>query len=353
MPGVQTPLSWSVWAGGNERALREAAYAIGALTRHERVVPHEINQRLLRVFRGRPALNVEFMTRIGDRMPGTSGPQAAISLLGRTAEGIDYQPTRRRYPIIAWRFPATFLRTPARLRSFAQDTDTWYSQQISRVDDLDEAATRALFSQAVERFTEAIEIQTVSVLAVIQPLYEALQQLVTRAGVGDVAVLSGSGGAEMQVVRDIWLAAHDQLPLDRVVAAHGFHGPAEGELSSRVWREDSAPLHKLLHRYADRPDPGGASRDTAAMQRALLTRLPAHLRPPARLILRLSQDRIQLRGVVKRSFLQCFDVTRAAARRLGQHLAANRTLADAEDIFYLTVSELRNSLPAQTPDVVA
>ena len=34
-----------------------------------------------------------------------------------------------------------------------------------------------------------------------------------------------------------------------LVARHGYHGPDEGQISSRSWREDRAPLLGLLERY--------------------------------------------------------------------------------------------------------
>jgi hypothetical protein len=79
MPGCQTPLSWTFWAGGIESAMREAAFSIGALTRKERRVPAGTADRHIQIFRGRVAFNVEFMTMIGDRMPGTTGAETALS----------------------------------------------------------------------------------------------------------------------------------------------------------------------------------------------------------------------------------------------------------------------------------
>ena len=37
-----------------------------------------------------------------------------------------------------------------------------------------------------------------------------------------------------------------------MVRNHGFHGPLEGEMSSRVWREDPEPLRRLIREYARR-----------------------------------------------------------------------------------------------------
>jgi phosphohistidine swiveling domain-containing protein len=344
MPGVQTPLSWTVWASALEVSLREAMFAIGAFTAGERAVPADPNHRAIRIFRGRVAMNVEFLTGVGDRMPGTTGAKTAETILGSLPSELHYQPTRRRYPIVAYRLPRAFLLTPGRIERFARDTEQWYSRAIAGVTELDLAAARTRFAEANARFIRATILQTIGVMGVIQPMYDALTALITRAGVGDIGVLSGTGGAEMAVVADIWKAAHGQLEFTEAVRRHGFHGPLEGELSSRVWREDPVPLARLLSSYADRPDPTHTEEPArlADMRAELLGGLPRHERPPARLILRLAPQRILSRGIIKRSFLQCFDVARASARRAGVLLAEARWLADPEDVFYLTVDELQS-----------
>jgi rifampicin phosphotransferase len=90
---------------------------------------------------------------------------------------------------------------------------------------------------------------------------------------------------------------------------------------------------------------------TKQMRADVLAALPISQRGAARLILRIAPSRILARGVTKRSFLQCFDVARAIARHMGALLCDAGTLADADDIFYLTVEELMN-LPANASDVV-
>ena len=69
----------------------------------------------------------------------------------------------------------------------------------------------------------------------------------------------------------------------------------------------------------------------------MIAAMPRAKRPAARLLLRLASERLPLRGVGKRSFLQALDVARGAARRAGEHLAAEGHLDDPDDVFYLTV----------------
>lgn len=349
IPGVQTPLSWTVWARASDLCLREGSFATGAITQAERAIPQQPEDRAVRIFYGRAAMQVDFVAKLGDRMPGTSGPEAVTSIFGHVPPEIAFHPTIRRYPIVAWRLPRASLTIARRSRRFAAETDAWYRATLPQLAHADLPSARRILVDAGTRFPEAVVLQTIALLAAVQPLYEALVRLTAKAGVGDVAVLSGTGGAEMEVVGDLWKAAHGRLAIEDLAARHGYHGPMEGELSSRVWREDDAPIRALVALYRDREDPSAVDHGPRlrAMQRQLLAAFAAPQRPPIRLLLTLAPKTIPLRGVVKVSFLQSFDVARAAARRCGELLAADGVLAEPDDAFFLTYEELTGPrLPA-------
>jgi pyruvate,water dikinase len=101
-----------------------------------------------------------------------------------------------------------------------------------------------VFAEAVRRFERSC-LQMVGTLCSVQPLYDAVERLIARTGVGDIGVLSGTGGAEMAVIADIWKASRHQTTVEQVVADHGFHGPGQGEVSSAVWRDDDKPLRDM------------------------------------------------------------------------------------------------------------
>jgi len=355
-PGVLTPLTWSVWGDYGNRAMCELAYRLGAFSRAERDSDH----RWVRIFYGRIALQMEYLALVGDRLPGTSAEEVLTSIFGRVPEGIVSSPTRRRYPVIAARMPIVFAAVPRQIRALARDAESWWRSETPRLGGADQAAATAILAGALERFGHAVTLQSIGLLGVIQPLYDAVAQLVARTGVGELGVLSGSGGAEMAIVGDLWKASRGQLALEQVVANHGFHGPREGELCARVWREDSAPLERLIADYAEQDslsDPGGMDQESrarrAVMHRELLAALPRARRPAVRVLLSLAADRIPLRGVAKRAFLQSLDVARASARRLGEHLTAQQLIDDPEDVFYLLADELIGELPRDTKELVS
>jgi len=360
VPGVMSPLGASVWDVIAERTTRGSFVAIGAFPRREGRVPARLEDRVVRAFCGRMTLQVEIMTRLGDRLPGTSGQEVAASLLGTVPDDIAYQPTKSRYPVLALKLPATFLTIPGRLR---RETPRFHRRWQDTIDELpsaDLARARALLAESLQQFEAALLLQTIAVVGSAQPIHQALENVVQDAGVGDFGVLSGSGGAEMAVIGDIWSASRGRMTIDEVIRIHGFHGPLEGEVSSVVWREEPAPLEKLIVEYArldDDADP--VRREQAARaqrpdaQREVLAALPRSRRPGARVVLNLAAKRIPLRGVAKRSFLQGIDSIRASARRIGAHLSESGALDDPEDAFYLTIGELGRGLPADVRELVA
>jgi rifampicin phosphotransferase len=359
-PGVLTPLGWSLWGSVGERASREALYQLGALDGTERLAPDNPDDRILRIFFGRVAMQVEFLSTLGDRMPGTTGQDVVRGIFGRVPDDIVFRPTTRRYPAVALRFPKAFITSPRAVRALSEDTDAWWRRSTGAAATAELPAAIALLQDAADRFYETLALHTTCLMGVVQPMFDALSAITTRAGVGDVAVLSGSGGAEMAVVGDIWRAARGEIPLEQMIANHGFHGPAEGEVSSRVWREDDTAVRRLLTEYAARPEsdsPFAQEQRRRAqadeMRREVLAALPRAQRAPAAAVLRLAASRIPLRGVGKRSFLQGLDVARAAARRIGTCLVAVGRLAAADELFYLTFDELTAQLPVDAQALVA
>ena len=361
MPGVLTPLGWSVWGPASELGARAAFYAMGAVPAAERFIPARPEDRFINVFYGRPAARVEYLASIGDRMPGTSAEAIATQLLGSVPPGFESRPTRRRYPFVAARLPKTFVTMPAVVRRARQDTDAWWRRELARTPTLEADAARVQLRTAITHFERNVAIQGTALIACIQGVYDQLSRLATAAGVDSAALMSGQGShEETAVVADLWALSRGRLELDRFRDRHGYHGPGEGEISGRVWREDPGPVEALLDGYRSMGDDADPVRSEAAraedrlrLEAEVLAALPAIRQPAARAVLRLARTYLPLRGVGKVAFLQSLDVARAAARRLGSRLAADGVLSDPEDVFFLTASELLGGLAADPAGLVA
>jgi len=337
-----------------DRMPREVAYRMGIFSGADR----RQFPPIVRPFYGRIALRMEYLAAVGNRMPGVDGADLVANMFGRVPDTMTFAPTKRRYPVIAYRLPRAMITAPRQVRRRAGVIDAWWRSSIAALPGLSRSECVAALREAMDRFDESLTWHSLALLAVVQPLLVQLTKLVERAGVGDVGALSGTGGAEMAIISDIWLASRGVMTVAGVVANHGFHGPLEGEISSRVWREDPAPLERMITGYAARPDSDDprqyerrAREHLPELQRSVLAALPPSRRPAARLLLTLAERTLPLRGVGKRSFLQSLDVARGTARRLGEHLAAQGELDSAEDVFQLTIDELTGGLPADARDL--
>lgn len=358
-PGILTPLGWTVAGPATEAATRAALAAIGALTPAERAIPDAVERRVYTVFFGRIATRMDFFCEVGDRMPGTSGPAVADQIFGFVPPGAAGRPVRRRYPVIAAKLPATFAAAPRRSRRARDDTARWWPEQIRRCRALSLDGARSLFAEALARFTMHLTVDGTALLAGTQPVYDQLWRLAETVGVNAADLVSGYGShEESELVHDLWACSRDRIDLDTVARRYGYHGPNEGEVSSRVWRVDTGPLQRAVKAYAAMPDSADPVLAAAARARTreraaadFLAALPTAKRPVGRLLVRLAEVYMPLRGKVGR--LQALDVVRAAARRIGACLAANGDLADPEDVFFLTVDELLETpFPARSRDLV-
>ncbi|BBZ15548.1 PEP-utilizing enzyme [Mycobacterium branderi] len=362
MPGVMTPLSWSIWSEPAECSMREPFVSMGVLPRRERGVPADPAERTVNIFFGRVAGRVDFLTRMGDSLPGTSGARLAERIYGIVPPNYRPRRRRRRYPLIAVRSTTAFLRLPAQLRANQRAVDRWWRGRIRSVATMSLTEAIAQLADAREHFRRSVILDGQAVACVVQPAFEALSALVARTGVGDMTdFMSGYGEhAETAMVHDLWAASRDKLTVDELVARHGYHGPNEGELSGRVWREDQGPLRNALAGWAamaDDADPLTAEQRKRAerleLEARLLARLPAWQRPLAHVVLWMAARGIPMRGVAKAAFLQSLDMARACARRIGTCLAEQGALDDPEDVFFLTVEEIASRQRADWTALVA
>jgi phosphohistidine swiveling domain-containing protein len=360
LPGVLTPLAWTFWNEPCERGMRRAFHRLGVLPAAGVRFAPTPDERFSAAFCGRYAANVDSLRAMADAMPGTSANAMEEQLLGTVRPGVNNRPRRGRYPVVAVALPRAARALPAQLAELRSSTDTWWRSAVAEAATADADRCRALIAEAMERFEAIMDPHSVATM-LCQALYEQVGKLVARAERPELAgsLVIGGDVEEAAVVADMWAVAHGTVDLDAFLARHGYHGPNEGQVSSRSWREDPSPVlaqFEALRSMGADASPSRlaeqrrASRDAARAE--LLAALPVARRRGARLVLRLAARYVPLREVGKAAFLQSIDAARAAARRLGDLLAADGTLADPDDVQLLTTGELTGTLPPDPSAVV-
>jgi pyruvate,water dikinase len=352
IPGVATPLTYTFWAEATERGVRGTFYSMGALTRrHETEMPEKPEERLLGAFYGRPALRVDFLALMGDRMPGGNGAGIANDIFASDfPPGFVSKPRRAYYPLVAVKLPYLMVTGPGRMRRGRAVTQAIWQQRVPQMGTATTAEARACFVEARARFERNVYLAAMGLFVVVQPIYQALDKLVTSAGAGiDKAALMAGYGAheESRLLADLWACSRGRLDLASFLARHGYHGPNEGQMSALAWREDPTPLERIMAGYrakADGHDPVTADSTRIAAreqaERHVLADLSGPRRLAARAVFTLARRRLPLRAVAKVAFLQSLDTGRAAARRLGVTLTEAGHFERADDVFFLTADEL-------------
>jgi pyruvate,water dikinase len=356
VPGVQTPLGWSIWGPAGERGLRSAFHAIGALSASELELPASPADRLFGVFCGRAAMHLDLLCGWADRIPGTDGAAMASQIFTFVPPGYTSRPARRYYPRVLARAGVPWVQGPRRIRASRAHMAGFWQQSLAALPGLDAEGARLLLLRAADEFGTVIRRHTVLTLGAVQPVYDLLEKVCAGSAISAQQLMGGHGNhEETALVRDLWACSRDRLPLAEFIARYGYHGPQEGDISSVVWRENPTPVQRLATRYRETAD----DRDPVALERELITQrrrlearflagLPPARRVPARLALAVGARFIPLRGVGKVAFLQGIDVTRAAARRLGA-----LRLEDPDDVFFLVLDDLRDGWPADAAALIS
>lgn len=361
VPGVLTPLCASAWIPASEMGLRAPFHAMGVLESKRLSIPEDPAERITNAFYGRMAVRVDFLCEIGDLVPGQSGEALSRDFFGFVPPGFVSKPSNRRIPMILARYPRTLLRIAKQVERQRAETDIWWRKEIPRTSGLSIEESQVRLAEAITRFGRSLALQAVISACAVQPVHEQLNTIASAAGIDGSVLLRGHGSHEESVVLDdLWAVSRGTLPFGTFLERHGYHGSGEGEVSNRVWREDPAPVERIVKQYAAMADDEAptASDDVHTRERRhaesmLFASTGGPGRLKAKLILKLARRFIPLRGVGKVAYLQNLDVIRATARRLGGLLVARGLLIDADDAFFLTDAELTGDLSGDLKSLVA
>lgn len=338
LPGVPTPLTWSMWNTGLGLGQRRSQMRLGVLSkRDDGAAP------LLSLAQGWPALSVDLLLDQVAQIPGVDPSAFSTQLLGE-AEHVDTAPVRARVATalrMATHAPIALALQNRRLRAVSATARQAWQRDAWRPP----ADPVALLAQAATRFGETLTVHTTQTY-LCQSLYQAVEKI---AGAQVIDLLSGDGDLpEAQLARDLWLLAGGRITVEHFLSEHGFHGPDEGEVAAASWRQNPEPVLNAAAPWAGDQqslDPGAAL-DARRDQRrqaesALCATLPrTHRRAIGRLIA-MARRALVGREIGKTAFLQDLDVARHAVSFLG------------DDAVWHTLGELQSGIRLSAADVVA
>jgi pyruvate,water dikinase len=338
LPGVPTPLTWSLWSEGIDEAHWKAQIQLGvAPKRDDRRVP------VVALAHGWPAISVDLVESQLAQIPGMDPNAFSQQFFGENAH-TGRAPVGARVSTalrMVTHAPMALALLNRRLRAASAASEEAWRRDAWR------PATDpvTLLTEAATRFRATMAVHTMQTY-VCQALYQAVER---AAGERVIDLVSGDGDlAEAHLASDLWRLSRGECSVEQFVKIYGFHGPNAGELASPSWRQDPEPVLRAAQEWADSiqaRNPNESSALRRDKRREAEAHLVASLRQPGRLavkrLLVLARRAVVAREIGKSAFLQDLDVARHAARVLG------------DDAVWHTLEELQAGVQLAPIDVVA
>jgi len=364
LPGVVSPLCWSVWEQSVDLAYRRALADFGVLSHRQVVFADDTAHQPAAPFFGRLAINVDATRELIGRIPGVSANEFERDMLGSVRDGQPDEATARgRIPALLAKSPRTMATSTRKVREVHEANRAWWERDVlageaARHDDSPRASLLRL--EAARRLFADSLYAHIRVRFVAQGGRRAVVRLVERHGDESLAapILGGYGGtADIAAADDVWRLANDEIQIDDFLRDHGFRGTDEGNVYARSWREDPGRVHTLVDAYrrrSDTPRPRDAERGAVearrAAERTLIASYPRSRQPLIRWLLARAENLTRTLQLGRAGYLMAIDGSRAAARDLGRVLSADGKLGETDDVFFFTVEELQQLLLGALPD---
>ena len=387
LPGVATPLTWSILSRFSELGFRRAFGSLGCS------VPKDAE--LVGSFRGRIYLNMTEFMGILTQVPGLR-PKMLLALGGggevdRLESDLVPQSSMgflRRLPLTVTRFARENLSMAERIEAFEE----LFEVERMRLGGVD---PRILTAPALAKMLEDVErlldqsgaimltvygnllgaavLLTTALRVVAGDRAEALQRdLLT--GIADLdsaapgialwhiaeAAREESAAREVLLEGDPSLLRVDDLPegrtrrsLERFLKAYGHRGTREAEIMEPRWRENPTLLFATLQVHLRRED-GPRPIDLERSQRAQRERadseldrcVPAPLRPAFRHLLGQVKRFMRLRERLRGYVTEVLGFFRIVALDASRRIEIREPDAGSDAAFFLTESELHRALRA-------
>lgn len=383
LPGVATPLTWSILSDFSERGFRRAFGALGCS------VPKEAE--LVGSFRGRIYLNMSEFMEIASQVPGLR-PRTLLSLAGGgEMERLEMDVESRGSTAFLMRLPLTvarYLRENLGLAERVTRFERSFGEEHGRLSAID---FRVLSNIGLDRVLFRVERLLDESGQVMLTVYgNLLATLVILRGV--LAVVAREGDSD-RLERDLltgladiesaapglslWHIAEtaraepeaaaclrradprtmsvDALPdgptrraMERFFVSYGDRGTREAEIAEPRWAEDATLPFATLRAHLAREEPGRAPVDIErkqrqvrdAAQKELDRRLPGPTKIVVRHLLALVQRFTRLRERLRSHVVRVLGLYRAVALDASRRLVTLEPSAGDDGAFYLTVDEL-------------
>ena len=315
-------------------------------------------------------LNLTLCREIVAGLPGVSAADAERMVFGQAGDSLPVPATRR------WRRLA---RIPGRLVTLSNGLGARVEAAARAVESMEEVATGG-GGQSLAAWDRLIDLgRPVAVTHILASGASAvklsiLSRVLRATGPGDPAdrvnrLTAGLDGIESTAPtvaleelgaeaarRPDWQRWLDDNPSDiegappalaaglrSFLARFGHRGISEGELAARPWADDPAPVLASLAAFARHR---GIARAAAAERRradeeALLSAAGPLGRAVLRRVMAEAQDGVRRRERTKSLAIRFIARARQLATRMGEALAVEGRLSRADDVFFLTLPELR------------
>ncbi|MFI5307884.1 MAG: PEP/pyruvate-binding domain-containing protein, partial [Polyangiales bacterium] len=391
LPGVATPLTWSVLSEFSELGFREAFAALGCKVQKD--------ARLVGNFRGRIYLNLSELTQVAAQVPGLSaslvlslGGGAALSRLELERK----PPTPTQFLLKLPTTAARFTRSNIGFHRRLGELEAAFEAERARIESLD---FRILSASAldetlsdVHRLLQSVGSALLScyggLLAVLVPLRAALFLLqseradrvlhallsavenVESAGPGreilHVAAAFERDATARAVLTSASPASQHDLPsgaartaVEAFLRLYGHRGVREAELCEPRWRENPRLLFDAARVQLQR-NPGEAERALARRIEAVraaaddaLASLPLPTRPALRALLAAVRSYLRQRERLRSHVVHVLGLFRMVALDASRRLSVREPDIGRDAGFFLAVEELHSVLRGEVRSVGA
>ncbi len=364
-PDILSPMCWSVWEEPTTMCFLQTLHDFGVVSRSEVKFVADPDRQTSASFYGRQATNVDYFEALMGRIPGVKAADYERDVLGSVRSDFIEPPSQLwRLPVILVKAPIAIARSRRRTEELFRSTSSWWGSQVLRGQDAHRDDSAAYWLEALRdsaaRFAQAEYVHMMNRFLLSIP-QGSLVKLAASVDMSDRIgeIFAGYGGVmETSMADDAWRVARGELSIEEFLADYGYHGPNEGNVYTRSWRENRRPLESVIASYAGRPATARPRNREAA---AIAAREKAHadLRQALPRSKRRSLDRMAkwagnlIRDLerTKASFLMCLDGCRFATRQTGAKLAQQGVLEEADDAFFFTMQELAAVVNGEMSDV--